>query len=266
MTDAILTRREGSVLVARINNSARRNAIAKEHCLALSAALADASSDPAVRALIITGDETAFCAGADLVAAAQEAATAQAAGETPDPAESTMLPQLNALVAEIQAAEIPVIAAVEGAAAGAGASLAFACDLIVAGEDSYFTLPFGKIGLIPDGGVSLTALASVGRHRALALALLQDKLGVAEAEAAGLVTTRAPQGHALATALEVAERLHIAPRDALAKAKEAINRTALGQLDGQLAWEEPTQYAQMASAGHKEGVTAFLEKRSARFD
>ncbi len=177
-----------------------------------------------------------------------------------------MLPQLNALVTEIQAAEIPVIAAVEGAAAGAGASLAFACDLIVAGEESYFTLPFGKIGLIPDGGVSLTALASVGRHRALALALLQDKLGVAEAEAAGLVATRAPQGHALATALEVAQRLHIAPRDALAKAKEAINRTALGQLDGQLAWEEPTQYAQMASAGHKEGVIAFLEKRPARFD
>ena len=177
-----------------------------------------------------------------------------------------MLPQLNALVTEIQAAEIPVIAAVEGAAAGAGASLAFACDLIVAAEESYFTLLFGKIGLIPDGGVSLTALASVGRHRALALALLQDKLGVAEAEAAGIVAKRAPQGQALEAALQLAQRLHIAPRDALAKAKEAINRTALGQLDEQLAWEEPAQYAQMDSAGHKEGVMAFLEKRPARFD
>lgn len=266
MTDAILTRCEGSALIAQINNSARRNAIAKEHCEALSAALGDASQDPSIRALIITGDETAFCAGADIVAAAQAAAAAQQSGETPNPAESTMLPQLNALVTEIQAAEIPVIAAVEGAAAGAGASLAFACDLIVAAEESYFTLLFGKIGLIPDGGVSLTALASVGRHRALALALLQDKLGVAEAEAAGIVAKRAPQGQALEAALQLAQRLHIAPRDALAKAKEAINRTALGQLDEQLAWEEPAQYAQMDSAGHKEGVMAFLEKRPARFD
>lgn len=266
MTEAILTRREGSALIAQINNSARRNAIAKEHCEALSAALGDASQDSSIRALIITGDETAFCAGADIVAAAQAAAAAQQSGETPNPAESTMLPQLNALVTEIQAAEIPVIAAVEGAAAGAGASLAFACDLIVAAEESYFTLPFGKIGLIPDGGVSLTALASVGRHRALALALLQDKLGVAEAEAAGIVAKRAPQGQTLEAALQLVQRLHIAPRDALAKAKEAINRTALGQLDEQLAWEEPTQYAQMDSAGHKEGVMAFLEKRPARFD
>ena len=84
MTDAILTRREGSALIAQINNSARRNAIAKEHCEALSAALATASTDPSVRALIITGDETAFCAGADLVAAAQAAADAQAAGEAPN--------------------------------------------------------------------------------------------------------------------------------------------------------------------------------------
>ena len=134
------------------------------------------------------------------------------------------------------------------------------------GEESYFTLPFGKIGLIPDGGVSLTALASLGRHRALALSLLQDKLGVEEAAEAGLVAARAPQGQALETALKVAERLHIAPRDALAKAKEAINRTALSQLGEQLQWEEPTQYAQMASAGHKEGVMAFLEKRPAKFD
>ena len=266
MTEAILTRREGSALIAQINNSARRNAIAKEHCVALSAALADASQDPSIRALIITGDETAFCAGADIVAAAQTAAAAQKPGETPNPAESTMLPQLNALISEIQAAEVPVIAAVEGAAAGAGASLAFACDLIVAGEESYFTLPFGKIGLIPDGGVSLTALASLGRHRALALSLLQDKLGVEEAADAGIVAKRAPQGQALEAALKVVERLHIAPRDALTKAKEAINRTALRQLDEQLTWEEPTQYAQMASAGHKEGVMAFLEKRPAKFD
>ena len=120
MAEAILTRREGSALIAQINNSARLNAIAKEHCEALSAALGDASQDPSIRALIITGDETAFCAGADIVAAAQAAAAAQQSGETPNPAESTMLPQLNALVTEIQAAEVPVIAAVEGAAAGSG--------------------------------------------------------------------------------------------------------------------------------------------------
>ena len=177
-----------------------------------------------------------------------------------------MLPQLNALIAQIQAAEVPVIAAVEGAAAGAGASLALACDLIVGGEESYFTLPFGKIGLIPDGGVSLSAYASLGRHRALALSLLQDKLGVEEAEDAGIVAKRAPRGQALETAWKVDECFHAAPRDALAKAKEAINRTALGQLEEQLAWEEPTQYAQMSSAGHKEGVMAFLEKRPAQFD
>ena len=266
MTDAILTRREGAALIAQINNSSRRNSIAKEHCLALSAALGDATRDPSVRALIITGDETAFCAGADIVAAAQAAAAAQQSGEVPAPAEATMLPQLNELIAQIQAAEVPVIAAVEGAAAGAGASLALACDLIVGGEESYFTLPFGKIGLIPDGGVSLTAYASLGRHRALALSLLQDKLGVEEAEDAGIVAKRAPRGQAVETALKVAERFHAAPRDALAKAKEAINRTALGQLEEQLAWEEPTQYAQMSSAGHKEGVMAFLEKRPAQFD
>ena len=83
---------------------------------------------------------------------------------------------------------------------------------------------------------------------------------------AGIVAKRAPRGQALETALKVAECFHAAPRDALAKTKEAINRTALGQLEEQLAWEEPTQYAQMSSTGHKEGVMAFLEKRPAQFD
>ncbi|HBC8576197.1 TPA: enoyl-CoA hydratase/isomerase family protein [Corynebacterium striatum] len=261
MNQPVITQREGRFLVARINNSARRNAIGKAACLALSDAVAQAKADPTIRALIITGDETSFSSGADL-SATSDAVQSSASG---DFSETTMLPQLNALISDIQASSVPVFAACEGATAGAGASIAFACDVIVAGEGAFFTLPFGKIGLIPDGGVTLTAAASLGRHRALQLALLQDRMSVDEAVGAGVVAKQVPRGEALAASLEIAQSLLSAPRGALAAAKQAINEITLGALPDRLAWEEDTQYRLLASDEHKEGVAAFIAKRPAQF-
>lgn len=164
----ISTERDGNVAVVTIDKPQRRNALTHAEFLDLAQAIERAGDDAAVRAVVLTGAGPAFCAGADLVDGAAEVAEALAAG---DDADSDPMANATAMIRAVTDCPVPVVAAVEGAAAGIGASLALACDLIVAGRGGFFTLPFGRIGLVPDGAACLTVAASLGRARAMQLAM-----------------------------------------------------------------------------------------------
>lgn len=246
---------DGTTEVIRISNPAKRNALEPESYWSLGDAVRAAEMRPEIRCIIITGDETAFCSGMDLTAFMSDGS---------DQATAHSLAGIEHIINAVVRAEVPVIAAAEGAVAGIGASLASACDLIVAGQNTFITLPFGRIGLMPDGGAVASLAASVGRHRAMQIALRQERIPAAEAEAMGLVAAVA-DGSALDLALEWAEEFRGSPRAALAETKRGVNRASLSHLPQSLAEEARAQVALRQSPDHIEGVTAFLERRAPKF-
>ena len=169
------------------------------------------------------------------------------------------------MIRAVVEAEVPVIAAVEGAAAGVGASLALACDLVVAAQSAFFVLPFGRIGLLPDGGVMQTLSASLGRAVTMRMALLQQPLPAPAAQSAGLLAELADDGAASAVARECAAVLHNSSPEALAATKRGVNAACLGQLSQTLEDEAIQQPKLLRTDGHREGVQAFVERRAPRF-
>lgn len=240
--------RRGDVLRLRLNRPERLNAVTATD---LDRATAELSAvDPAVRVVVLTGTGRAFSSGADLSAQADGPSTLDAA---------------NRLVAAIVELDRPVVAAVNGPAAGVSCSIALAADIVVAAEGAYFVLPFTGIGLMPDGGASLLVPANVGRARAMHMALLPDRMSAAEAYAAGLIYRVVPDADFEAAVDEVVGRLAAGSRPALAAAKRAVNAATLGGLDAALAGERAGQVALLGSADVAEGVVAFAERRAPRF-
>lgn len=253
MQSIVRTERRGAAAVVTIDFAEAHNALDRFAMADLAAAVADAAQDEAVQAVVLTGaGGRAFCAGFRLGSTDQEMEQ--------DP-EGTVMAAAGDMVRQIVLAPVPVIAAVEGAAAGVGASLAVAADLVVAGESAYFLLPFGKVGLMPDGGVVQTLAESLGRHRTMDLALRQRRLPAAEAARAGLVAEVVADGAALETALAWAEELAQTPRQALVETKRAVNRPTLAALEETLADEGRTQAQLMGTDEHRERVAAFLGRR-----
>lgn len=225
----------------------------------LHAALTEAAEDPAVRAVMITGAGRAFSSGADLK---QEPALT--ADGVPDL--GTSLRELyNPIMLAIADLPKPVVAAVNGPAAGVGAALAFACDLIVAAESAYFLLAFVNIGLIPDGGSTLTLPSRVGYGRAAQLAMLGERLPAPKALEWGIVNAVFPDERFLHAAREFTARLASGPTVALASIKQALRAGARQALAGQLELEATLQQRQAGTSDYAEGVTAFKEKRPPRF-
>lgn len=255
--ETIRCERHGSIAVVVIDNPSARNALAGSAMRAIAEHLDAASADPTVRAVVITGGAGQFCAGASL--------GDDAAGASED-ASTGIMADASAMIRAVVGASVPVIAAVDGPAAGIGASLAFASDQIVASEKAFFLLPFGKLGLIPDGGVTLSAAASLGRHRAMRLALAQERLPVTEAADAGLVSEVVSPGYATEAALNLARSLVAnASRDALAETKRAINQATLGRMDEVLDHEGQVQNRLLDSDDYREGLAAFRERRAPKF-
>lgn len=243
---------EGSTATIAINNPAKRGALEPDSYRTIGDLVRSASNDTSVRAVIITGDSSAFSSGMDL----------DAFEHIEVPGEMGVvgtMDDIEYMANAITRAPVPVIAAVEGACAGIGASLAFLCDLIIAGEKAFFTIPFTAIGLVPDGGAVATLAASIGRHRAMAMAMLHTRIPAAEAVAHGLVTETAPD--ALTRAREIAGDFRSSPREALGRTKAAVNRAALAQLPEALAAEAQVQSRLLSSADHREGLAAFRERR-----
>ncbi|ATE52531.1 enoyl-CoA hydratase-related protein [Actinosynnema pretiosum] len=225
---------------------------------ALLAAVREAAADGSVRAVVLTGSGRAFCGGQDL----KEHVALLESGD-PAPLE-TVERHYNPLVSAIAAMPKPVVAAVNGIAAGAGASLAFACDLRVVSEKARFVMSFANVGLTADSGASWTLPRLVGAGRAAELLLLGEPVGAEEALRIGLVNRVVPGEELAGSAHALAARLAAGPTVAYAKIKEAL-AAAWGTLDESLAVEARTQAEAGATEDHREGVAAFVGKREARF-
>jgi 2-(1,2-epoxy-1,2-dihydrophenyl)acetyl-CoA isomerase len=220
----------------------------------LSAALHAAARDDAVRAVVLTGSGRGFCSGADLRGGPGEREFRRVVRD-----------EYNPLVRAVRDMPKPVVAAVNGVAAGAGVSLALACDLVLAAEEARFILAFVRIGLVPDSGSTRALVRALGRHRAAALIFSGDPLPASDARDAGLVASVVPADELPPAARALAERLAAAPTRAIGLAKRLINQAEDASLDDSLAMEAALQELAGRTRDHAEGVAAFAEKREPRF-
>jgi 2-(1,2-epoxy-1,2-dihydrophenyl)acetyl-CoA isomerase len=218
----------------------------------------DASAADGLRALVLTGAGRAFSAGQDL--ADRDLPT----GEGADLGH-TLEHDYNPLVRRLRDLPLPVIAAVQGVAAGAGANIALACDLVIAGRNARFIQAFAKLGLVPDAGGTWTLTRKVGEARAMGLALLGEPLSGDEAERWGLVWKAVADDRVLVEAEALAARLARGPTRGFALTKRAIHEAAVNDLDAQLGRECDLQREASRTADYREGVRAFLDKREPVF-
>lgn len=256
MSQYILTRREGAVQVITLNRPDKYNSFVREMALALQEELRLAGADHAVRAVLLTGSGKAFCAGQDL----------QEAIDPNGPALTKIVSEhYNPLILQLRELAKPVVMAVNGVAAGAGANIALAGDLVIAAESATFIQAFSKIGLIPDSGGTYTLPRLIGLQRASALMMLGDKLSAADALQMGMVYKVVADDEILDTALSVAQQLSVMPTKALAYTKALLNLSFSNNLKEQLAAEDRYQHDAGHSYDYQEGVKAFLEKRKPQF-
>lgn len=251
---------EESVAVLTLNRPDVLNAFNDAMGSALVDAVIEASGDPAVRSIVITGAGRAFSSGEDLGDLSEQ----YRAGTVPDLGD-TLVNRYNPLIRAIRAAPKPVIAAVNGVAAGAGASVALACDFRIASEDAKLVLAFVRIGLVPDSGALWFLANIVGAARALELGASGHPVEAARALELGLFNQVLPPAEFGSAWRAFASRLASMPTVAFALTKELVNEAFDRSLDEQLDAEVKAQSAAGKTDDHMEGVTAFLEKRKPTF-
>lgn len=254
----ILLNRDGAVATITLNRPDKLNSFTRAMHEQLRAALDSIEADRAVRALVLTGAGRGFCAGQDLADLSFEPGAMTDLGDLIEQ-------NFNPLVRRIQALPIPVVASVRGVAAGAGANLALACDIVLAERSASFVQAFAKIGLVPDSGGSWLLPQRIGMARAMGLALLADKLPAERAEQWGLIW-KCVDDAALATeTAQLAQHLAAQPTKALGMIKAALRAAVNNDLDAQLDLERDMQRELGQSHDYAEGVNAFLQKRAPRF-
>lgn len=242
--------------VITLNRPEKMNAFIRDMALAMQDALDKCAQDKSVRAVLITGAGKAFCAGQDLP-------------EVMDPngpgMNRILSEHYNPIVAKIRDLEKPVVAAVNGVAAGAGANLALCCDITVAATSSSFIQAFSKIGLIPDTGGTYFLPRLIGMQKASALMMLADKVSATEAEQMGMIYKALPDEDFMGHAMAIAQQLATMPTRAMHYIKKALQWSATHTLDEQLMNEDKLQQRAASTADFKEGVAAFIEKRKPVF-
>jgi 2-(1,2-epoxy-1,2-dihydrophenyl)acetyl-CoA isomerase len=255
----LIAEQDGGALRLTLNRPETLNAWHPDFGRELKNAIEVDAADPSVRAVLITGAGRGFSSGADLKAGFD-------AAEDGKPDVAKELNQLYHPIMEgLRQLEKPVVAAVNGPAVGIGASLAFACDLVLAAESAYFGLAFVNIGLMPDGGSTLFVPAAVGKARAFQLALLGERVEAARALDWGLINFVYPDGELLNEADALVKRLAAGPTRSYASSKKALNRMLYPDLRGQLSLEADLQHALARTEDFQEGALAFLEKREPAF-
>ena len=238
---------------ADVLNSFHRPMVAE-----LSAAVTAAGRDEAVRAVVMTGAGRAFCAGQDLAEAVPPEGQ-----EMPDIGD--IVEGYNELILAMRGLEKPIVAAVNGVAAGAGANIALACDFVIAAENASFIQAFAKIGLVPDNGGTFFLPRLVGMARATQLAMLAEKLTAAQALEWGMIYRVVPAAELMATAGEFARMLATQPTRGLGLIKRALNAAWDNDLAAQLGVEAELQREAGRTADYLEGVRAFQQKRAPKF-
>lgn len=254
----IVERQEG---VARItlNRPDVLNSFNGKMAVELQRALSDAANDAATRAVLITGAGRAFCAGQDLAEVLPKPGA-----PAPDLGEIVRT-SYNPIIRAVRTLEKPVVCAVNGTAAGAGANLALACDIVFASMEASFIQSFAKIGLIPDSGGTFLLPRIVGLQRAAAMTMLGEKISAEQALAWGMVYRVVPPAALLDAAFECAKSLAHQPTRALGMIKRGFNRSLGIDLEDQLAFEQGLQGEAGRTDDYAEGVRAFMEKRKPVF-
>ena len=225
----------------------------------LKAVIEGDAAEPSVRAVLVTGAGRGFSSGADL----KEGFDAAADG-APD-VRKELDEVYHPIIAGVRRLEKPIVAAVNGPAVGIGASLALACDLVLAAESAFFGLAFVNIGLMPDGGSTAFVPAAVGKARAFGMALLGERVPAARALEWGLVNSVHPDERLMEEADALVERLAAGPTRSYASSKRALNKMLYPDLEGQLDLEAELQHELARTRDFAEGVAAFVEKRDAAF-
>ena len=259
MTESsILTEARAGYRVITLNRPERLNAFNDAMHEALRDAIAQAEADESCRALLITGAGRGFCAGQDLSDRLLKP------GEKPLPRKSLEI-YYNPLVRKLRALPFPVIAAVNGVAAGAGCNIALACDIVLAARSASFTQSFARIGLIPDSGGTWLLPRLVGEARARALALLAEPLPAEKAAQWGLIWNCVDDAALTGEAKSLCEHFAAAPTQGLALIKRALDASAGNSFDAQLDLERDLQREANMTPDYAEGVRAFMEKRKPNF-
>jgi 2-(1,2-epoxy-1,2-dihydrophenyl)acetyl-CoA isomerase len=258
MDETVLVETHGDWMQITLNRPDKLNCLNKSMHLALRAALQQAH-DQAARAVLITGAGRGFCAGQDL------GDRRPGTSDWPPDLQQTLNDYFNPNIKLITSLPAPVICAVNGVAAGAGMSIALACDMVLAADSASFIQSFSKIGLVPDAGSSWILPRRVGMARAMGLALTATPLSAADAEAWGLIWKRYDDDALLQAARAMAEQLASGPTAAFASTKMLMQRAATADIETQLDHEARAQKLCATSTDYTEGVQAFLDKRAPRF-
>ncbi len=254
-SDPILARKENGVSWITINRPEVLNACDIPTLKKFAAALKEAEQDEAVRCIVITGKGRAFCAGADLQSLSQRGEISLAAD---------LREGFNPVCSKIFHLEKPVVAMVNGVAAGAGVGIAFACDLRIVSESAKFVEAFAKVGLIPDSGATFTMPRLLGLTKAMELAFTGESVDASEAFRMGIVNKVVPPDQLESETRSLAEKL-ASGSIGLGLSKKAIHKALSLDFDGALEYEAEMQEIAGASKDHKEGVMAFREKRPPKF-
>jgi 2-(1,2-epoxy-1,2-dihydrophenyl)acetyl-CoA isomerase len=260
---SVLYETRGAVALVTLNRADALNSFTREMHEALWAAFDRIDADKSVRAMVLTGGGRGFCAGADLSQFDMAPGPDLVRRADPGPVIEKLF---NPTIRKLQALRVPTIAAVNGVAAGAGASVAMACDLAIAAPGATFVQAFVRLGLIPDAGGSWFLVKKLGLARAMGCALLGEKVSAKDAKEWGMIWDVAPEGQdCVQVALEIAGRLAALPTVGLVATRKLLRAAAGNDLDAQLDLERDTQSALGRTHDYIEGVTAFREKRPARF-
>ena len=254
MTNGLDVRTSDGVLRLTLERPAQYNALTAAMTDRLAEELEGAAARDDVRVVLLTGTGAAFSSGADLSGA-----------DAHEGFDVTSLDRANRLVRAIVSLDRPVVAAVNGVAAGVGCSAAVACDLVVAAESARFVLAFSRIGLMPDGGATATVAAAVGRLRAMRMALLGEALTAREEYDAGLASHVVPDADLPDAVEDIVRRLAAGPPLAYAATKKAVNAATLGHLEEALQRERTGQTVLLRTDDVAEGMRAFGEKRRPEF-
>ena len=254
--NSILTEEKNNVLVVTLNRPEKLNCFNREMALQLISVLDKAENNNNIRAIIITGMGKAFCAGQDL----SEAIDPNGPG-----IKKIVGEHYNPIILKIRSIEKPIIAVINGVAAGAGANIALACDIIYASKSASFIQAFSKIGLIPDSGGTYTLPRLVGFNLASALMISGDKLSADDAKNFGIVYKVFDEENLMELSIASAIKIAAMPTKAIGLTKRLLNKTYTNSLEQQLLLEKNLQIEAANTSDYKEGVNAFLEKRNPNF-